>query len=86
MLYRETAYNGVECRLLELGLARCTYPERRILDRVLLDPLPLSKVCWYPDRSDTIIYAAADGRLYRYAFSGGAEDPGFHDKAAADPL
>ena len=73
--YKETAGEGAKLRLLEMGLARCTYPERRILDQVLLDPLPMSKVCWYPDRSDIIIYTAADGRLYRYAFSEGKKSP-----------
>jgi len=74
--YKETVGEGAKRQLLEMGLARCTYPERRVLDRVLLDPMPLSKVCWYPDRSDTIIYAAADFRLYRYAFSEGEKFPG----------
>ena len=76
MRYEETDGKGAKRRLLEMGLARCTYPERRVVDRVVLDPLPLSKVCWYPDRGDTIIYAAADGQLYRYAFSEGQKTPG----------
>jgi hypothetical protein len=74
--YKETDGHGSKRRLVEIGLARCTFPGRRVLDRVVLDPLPQSKVCWYPDRSDTIIYAAANNRLYRYAFSEREKFPG----------
>src|SRR5262249_19605818 len=55
---------------LEMGLARCTYPEGRVLERVTLDPPPRRTVRWYPDRDDTILYIAGDGRLYRYTFTG----------------
>ena len=74
--YKETFGKGAKLRLLEMGLARCTYPECRILNRVLLDPMPMSAIRWYPDRSDRIIYVATSARLYRYSFSGGEKFSG----------
>jgi hypothetical protein len=46
------------------GLARWTYPEGRVLNRISSDLVLLSPPCWFPDRSDRVLFAAADGRLY----------------------
>jgi hypothetical protein len=53
---------------LGLGLARYTYPGRQMLDRVTLDVVSGSVPCWSPGLSPVIVFAATDGRLYRYAF------------------
>ena len=55
----------------ELGLALCAYPSGEVLDRVELNQWPIGPVCWYPDRSDRILFIATDRRLYRYTFSRG---------------
>ena len=67
--YKQTEGKGSRLRLVEMGLACCTYPERRILNQGPVYPLPLRAVCWLPDRSDTIVYAAAGGPLFRYTFT-----------------
>src|SRR4051794_31589293 len=50
------------------GLARFTFPEGRILDRVALDPMPLGTPCWHPDGSGRVLYVSGDGRLYHFGF------------------
>jgi hypothetical protein len=67
------------------GLARCTFPDGRSLDRMRCDPLPRGRPCWFPDRSDRILYAAGNGRLYHCALAGDAQtrDPVLHPRPIA---
>jgi hypothetical protein len=53
------------------GLSRYAFPSGRLLDHVSVDALPIGAVCWLPDRSDRILFAAADGRLYLHDFNAG---------------
>jgi hypothetical protein len=53
------------------GLSRYAFPSGRLLDHVSADTLPIGAVCWFPDRSDRIVFAAADGRLYLHDFAAG---------------
>src|SRR5262249_16113020 len=53
------------------GVARCTFPEGRVLDRVAIEPVLVTPPCWFPDRSDRILFAAGDGRLYLLDFRDG---------------
>jgi hypothetical protein len=50
------------------GLARFTIPDGEMLDRVPLETLPASRLCWFPDTTARVLFAAGDGRLYRYDF------------------
>ena len=57
-----------------LGTTRCTFPGGEILDRLSFELIPASPPCWFPDRSDRILFAGCDGRLYDLTFPG-AEGP-----------
>lgn len=46
-----------------IGLAVCAYPSGEVLKRVELDQMPIGPVCWYPDRSDRVLFVGSDGRL-----------------------
>jgi hypothetical protein len=52
------------------GLARLSYPDGRVLDRVEDCPVPASPPCWYPGPEPRVLYASLDGRLYRCTFGG----------------
>jgi hypothetical protein len=67
------------------GLARYTFPAGRSLVRMTCDPLPRGRPCWFPDRSDRILFAAGDGRLYHCALPGDAQvgDPELHPRPIA---
>ncbi|HEV3164688.1 MAG TPA: hypothetical protein VGZ22_11720 [Isosphaeraceae bacterium] len=58
---------------LNIGLARYTFPGGQLVDRVSTEVLPSAPVCWFPDSSDRILFAAADGQLYRFRFDTGSE-------------
>jgi hypothetical protein len=64
-------------------LVRYTFPGGEVLGRAAVEPLPAGRICWAPDRSDRILFAAGDGRLYRYDFPRGDHDGG--DAGAARP-
>jgi hypothetical protein len=57
----------------QFGLARCTFPAGTTLDRMPCDPLPRGRPCWFPDRSDRILFAAGNGRLYQCALPADAQ-------------
>lgn len=48
------------------GLARCTFPEGLVLDRVGLDVSVWGRPCWAPDVSDRVLFTGGDGQLYLY--------------------
>jgi hypothetical protein len=50
------------------ALTRYTYPAGQILDQVPVDLVPWGQVCWFPDRSDRILFANGDFSLYCYDF------------------
>jgi hypothetical protein len=52
----------------EVGVARCTFPDGEVLDRVGLDVVPASAPCWFPGPAPTILYGGTDGQLYQLAF------------------
>jgi hypothetical protein len=52
------------------GLARLSYPDGRVLDRVEGCPVPAGAPCWCPGAEPRVLYAGLDGRLYRCAFGG----------------
>src|SRR5262249_599200 len=54
--------------LVGAGLARLSYPDGEFLDRVNLDVNPRGTPCWGPGTAARVIFAAHDGRLYRFAF------------------
>jgi hypothetical protein len=58
-----------------LGIARCTYPDGRMLNRIAFELVPGGAPCWYPDRSDRILFAGCDGRLHELSLPG-TEGPG----------
>jgi hypothetical protein len=57
-----------------VGLACCTFPEGKILDRVELDAVPMGNPCWYPDGSGRVLYAAGSGQLYQCSFPGQGDE------------
>ena len=52
----------------EAGLLRATFPGGQVLDRIVCDPVPIGTPCWYPGRSDRILYPTTTGSLYQYRF------------------
>jgi hypothetical protein len=50
------------------GLGRFRLDDKKILDHVPLDILPIGRMCWVPDQPGAIVFPAGDGRLYRYQF------------------
>src|SRR5262249_27369423 len=66
-----------------LGMLRSTFPGGLTLDRVGFERIPASPPCWFPDRSDRVLFAGCDGRLYDVHWPGadGVEAP-----AAAAPM
>lgn len=51
-----------------MGLARYALPECEVLDRVTMETIPGSPLCWYPGLSSRILFAGWDGRLYHFSF------------------
>ena len=60
---------------VEVGIARASFPDGEILDRVATEVVPFGAPCWSPNTRAEVIYAATDGRLYRYAFESPDADP-----------
>jgi hypothetical protein len=52
------------------GLARYKFPSGQLLERVKLDVMPVSRPCFDPDWPTSVLFAAGDGKLYRYTFEG----------------
>jgi hypothetical protein len=54
---------------LGAGLGRFEFPSGRALDRIVMsDAVPSAPPCWYPGRAARVVYPAADGQLYHFAF------------------
>lgn len=59
-------------RVLEqMGLARLTYPEGQVLDRVETDVVPVGPPCWAPGTAARVYFPAMNGRIYTYDFESG---------------
>jgi hypothetical protein len=69
-----------------IELVRYTFPEGKVVDRAVIDPVPRGSICWVPDRSDRIVFAAGDGRLYRYDFPHGDECARRPGESGPEPL
>jgi hypothetical protein len=69
-----------------IELIRCTFPAGKVVDRAIADPIPRGPICWAPDRSDRIVFAAGDGRLYRHDFSEGQGGGSKRCEAKSIPL
>jgi hypothetical protein len=69
-----------------MGVARWTFPEGRVLDRIAIDLVPFAPPCWFPDRSDRIVFAAGDGRLYLLAFPDAGHAEGAWTAARPRPI
>jgi hypothetical protein len=52
------------------GIARISYPDGAMLDRIEVDRFPMGPPCWAPGTAPAIVYGALDGQLYRFAFEG----------------
>ncbi len=60
-----------------IELVRLTLPAAEVLGRFpAVEPQPMGLVCWAPDRSDLILFAAGDRRLYRYDLPRGDDAQG----------
>ena len=68
------------------GMERYTFPAGRLLERVLLDVPPIGPVCWSPDRSDRILFAGGDSRLYLHDFATGMRTNRFAPAPTPRPL
>lgn len=53
---------------IHFGLARMSYPDGAIRDRVGLEVFPVSPPCWGGDLSARVLFVAGNGELYRYDF------------------
>jgi hypothetical protein len=54
----------------DFGLARLSFPDGRLLDRVSTEIVPVGPPCWFPGTRARILFASGDGQLYHYAFEG----------------
>jgi hypothetical protein len=52
----------------EFGLARLTFPDGEVIDRISTNVVPISAPCWYPGTGTRVLFAAGDGRLYQHEF------------------
>lgn len=52
----------------EFGLARFSFPDGRVLDRVPTETYPAGPPCWLPGVQARVLFAAGDGQLYRFSF------------------
>jgi hypothetical protein len=52
----------------EFGIARLSFPDGEVIDRVATETMPLGAPCWFPGTTARILFAAGDGMLYNYAF------------------
>jgi hypothetical protein len=74
--WRGIADRGCAALPQAFGLAWCTFPEGKIVDRVALEPIPVGNPCWYPDASGRVLYADGGGRLYQLASRGEGDGSG----------
>jgi hypothetical protein len=62
----------------DFGLARLSYPDGEMIDRIVTEVVPVSAPCWFPGTGTRVLFAAGDGRLYQYEFesqAGTTSDP-----------
>lgn len=59
-----------------MGLARYALPGGEVLDRVVMDVIPGSPLCWYPGTSLRVLFAGWDGQLYQLSFDPAESRPG----------
>jgi hypothetical protein len=64
---------GPDLRNVGTGLGRFTFPDGKPLDRIVTEQFPTGPPCWAPETSALVVFAAGDGRLYRFNFE--EEDP-----------
>ena len=64
---------GAEEHCIGMGLARYGLPSGRVLNRCELDVVPASHPCWTPGTAARVIFAGADGVLYRLDFQDGQD-------------
>ncbi len=50
------------------GLARYSFPDGRMLNQIATDVVPTGPPCWFPGTQARVVFAAGDGRLYRFGF------------------
>ena len=60
----------------DFGLIRMSLPDGEILDQLILPDvaLPMAAPCWIPGAPASVIYAGADGRIYRVDFASSGLD------------
>jgi hypothetical protein len=84
--WRESSGSKSRPRPGPVGVARCTFPEGRVLDRIAIDPVLTGSPCWFPDRSDRILFAGGDGQLYRLTFPGAGTADGQGPDTRPEPI
>ena len=61
-----------------VGMARYAFPEGRLLEGIGLEVTPIGRPCWFPDRSERVMFLGGDNRIYVYDLStvrgGGGRD------------
>lgn len=77
---------GISAGAGTVGLARFTFPSGEPLDRIETDVYPASPPCWLPGTGASVLFAAGDGKLYRYDFEEKATVPGVAQKAPGKPV
>ncbi len=68
----------------EFGLARFSFPDGRILNQISSEMYPVSPPCWFPGTKARVLFAAGDGKLYRYAFE--SENPTTAPGESTEPV
>jgi hypothetical protein len=73
----------------EFGLARLSFPDGEVIDRISTSVVPVSAPCWYPGTGTRVFFAAGDGRLYQYEFesvAGTTSGPGVAREDRPTPI
>lgn len=62
------------------GLARYSFPDGALLDRIQTDILPVGPPCWFPGTTLRVIFPAGDGQLYVTSFGDESTQDGTTDQ------
>ena len=65
----------------DIGLARVSFPDGRILNQVPTEVYPVGPPCWFPGTKARVLFTAGDGQLYRFSFESEAAATSSGDSA-----
>ena len=76
--------DGPEAVCHSFGLGRRSFPDGLTIDQVATDVVPTGPPCWLPGTQARVVFAAGDGRLYRFDFESGGPAEAGSPRGSAD--